>query len=87
MDAGAHQSAGSFNLQTAGRLICGKRFRGAVVLSASEEPGVLAVKLHADGSHGDILCGPTNPTNAAFGAISSQANTPRRVESGLRLVW
>jgi len=29
----------------------------------------------------------TNPTNAAFGTISSQANTPRRVESGLRLVW
>ncbi len=39
---------------------------GAVVMSASEEPGVLAVKLHADGSHGDILCGPTNPTNAAI---------------------
>jgi hypothetical protein len=29
----------------------------------------------------------TAPTNAAFGTISSQANTPRRVESGLRLVW
>jgi hypothetical protein len=29
----------------------------------------------------------TNPTNAAFGTISSQANTPRRVETGLRLVW
>ncbi|MGJ7918042.1 beta-ketoacyl-ACP synthase III [Massilia sp. LXY-6] len=39
---------------------------GAVVMSASEEPGVLAVKLHADGSHGHILCGPTNPTNAAI---------------------
>ena len=39
---------------------------GAVVLSASEEPGVLAVKLHADGSHGDILCGPANPTHAAL---------------------
>jgi 3-oxoacyl-[acyl-carrier-protein] synthase-3 len=39
---------------------------GAVVMSASNEPGVLAVKLHADGSHGDILCGPTNPTNAAI---------------------
>lgn len=36
---------------------------GAVVLSASEEPGVLAVKLHADGSHGGILCGPANPSN------------------------
>jgi len=39
---------------------------GAVVMSASEEPGVLAVKLHADGSHGHILCGPTNPSNAAI---------------------
>jgi len=39
---------------------------GAVVMSASEEPGVLAVKLHADGSHGNILCGPSNPTNAAI---------------------
>ncbi|MBS1858005.1 MAG: carboxypeptidase regulatory-like domain-containing protein [Acidobacteria bacterium] len=29
----------------------------------------------------------TNPTNSAFGTISSQANTPRRIESGLRLVW
>jgi len=38
---------------------------GAVVLAASEEPGVLAVKLHADGSHGDILCGPANPSNLA----------------------
>jgi len=39
---------------------------GAVVMTASDEPGVLAVKLHADGSYGDILCGPTNPTNAAI---------------------
>ncbi len=41
---------------------------GAVVLTASTEPGVLAVKLHADGSHGDILCGPSNPANAATSA-------------------
>jgi 3-oxoacyl-[acyl-carrier-protein] synthase-3 len=39
---------------------------GAVVMTASEEPGVLAVKLHADGSHGHILCGPVNPANAAI---------------------
>jgi 3-oxoacyl-[acyl-carrier-protein] synthase-3 len=39
---------------------------GAVVMTASQEPGVLAVKLHADGSHGDILCGPSNPTTAAL---------------------
>jgi 3-oxoacyl-[acyl-carrier-protein] synthase-3 len=43
---------------------------GAVVLSASEEPGVLAVKLHADGSHGHILCGPTNPSHAAIAGES-----------------
>jgi 3-oxoacyl-[acyl-carrier-protein] synthase-3 len=39
---------------------------GAVVMTASQEPGVLAVKLHADGSHGNILCGPSNPTTAAL---------------------
>jgi len=31
---------------------------GAIVMSASNEPGVLASKLHADGSHGHILCVP-----------------------------
>jgi 3-oxoacyl-[acyl-carrier-protein] synthase-3 len=31
---------------------------GAVVLSRSETPGVLATKLHADGSYADILCVP-----------------------------
>ncbi|RJG05793.1 ketoacyl-ACP synthase III [Noviherbaspirillum cavernae] len=31
---------------------------GAVVMTASREPGVLATKLHADGSHADILCIP-----------------------------
>jgi len=29
----------------------------------------------------------TNPTAAGFGTIGAQANTPRRIESGLRLVW
>ena len=43
---------------------------GAVVLSASEEPGVLAVKLHADGSHGHILSGPVNPSKAAIAGES-----------------
>jgi 3-oxoacyl-[acyl-carrier-protein] synthase-3 len=33
---------------------------GAVVLTASEQPGILASKLHADGSHVDILCVPGN---------------------------
>lgn len=31
---------------------------GAVVLSAADEPGVLATRLHADGRHADILCVP-----------------------------
>jgi 3-oxoacyl-[acyl-carrier-protein] synthase-3 len=31
---------------------------GAVVLAASDEPGILATKLHADGRHADILCVP-----------------------------
>ena len=33
---------------------------GAVVLSASEKPGVLASRLHSDGRHVDILCVPGN---------------------------
>jgi 3-oxoacyl-[acyl-carrier-protein] synthase-3 len=31
---------------------------GAVVLEASEKPGILAADLHADGKHKDILCVP-----------------------------
>lgn len=31
---------------------------GAVVLQASDEPGILACDLHADGSYNDILCVP-----------------------------
>ena len=33
---------------------------GAVILQASEEPGVLSSALHADGSYADILCTPGN---------------------------
>ncbi|MFZ6774752.1 beta-ketoacyl-ACP synthase III [Undibacterium sp. SXout7W] len=33
---------------------------GAIVMSRSEEPGVLATKLHADGSYAHILCVPGN---------------------------
>jgi 3-oxoacyl-[acyl-carrier-protein] synthase-3 len=40
---------------------------GAVVLTASEEPGILATKLHADGSHADIL---SIPGNLAGGAVA-----------------
>ncbi|MEO8158549.1 MAG: beta-ketoacyl-ACP synthase III [Betaproteobacteria bacterium] len=31
---------------------------GAVVVAASDKPGILAAKLHADGSHKDMLCVP-----------------------------
>lgn len=38
---------------------------GAVVLTASAEPGILATKLHADGSHGNILCVPGSVSGGA----------------------
>lgn len=38
---------------------------GAVVLTASNEPGILATKLHADGTHADILSIPPNPAGSA----------------------
>ena len=40
---------------------------GAIVLSASDQPGILATKLHADGRHADIL---SVPGNLAGGAIA-----------------
>lgn len=43
---------------------------GAMVLTASNEPGVLATKLHADGSHGDILC---IPGSVSGGAVEGSA--------------
>ncbi|RZI40166.1 ketoacyl-ACP synthase III [Herbaspirillum sp. HC18] len=39
---------------------------GAIVMSASSEPGILSTKLHADGSHGDILCVPGSITGGAI---------------------
>jgi 3-oxoacyl-[acyl-carrier-protein] synthase-3 len=38
---------------------------GAIVMTASNEPGVLATKLHADGSLADILSVPGNVSNGA----------------------
>jgi len=38
---------------------------GAVVLKASDEPGILATKLHADGSHSNILCIPGSMSSGA----------------------
>jgi len=40
---------------------------GAVVMAASEEPGILAAKLHADGSHAHIL---SIPGSLAGGAVA-----------------
>lgn len=39
---------------------------GAVVMTASSDPGVLASKLHADGRYADILCVPGNVSNGAL---------------------
>lgn len=52
---------------------------GAVVMSASEEPGILATRLHADGTHADILSIPGRPeggpaaANAGFLHMDGQA--------------
>jgi 3-oxoacyl-[acyl-carrier-protein] synthase III len=43
---------------------------GAIVLSASEEPGILATKLHADGRHADILSIPGNLSGGAVAGSS-----------------
>jgi 3-oxoacyl-[acyl-carrier-protein] synthase-3 len=37
---------------------------GAVVMTASAEPGILAARLHADGTHSDILSIPPNPAGS-----------------------
>jgi 3-oxoacyl-[acyl-carrier-protein] synthase-3 len=51
---------------------------GAVVLSASSEPGILATRLHADGRHSEILCVPGKPNGgvldgSAFLVMDGQA--------------
>ncbi len=51
---------------------------GAVVLEASDEPGILATRLHADGRHTDILCVPGTVnagvvTGSAFLTMDGQA--------------
>ncbi|SFI26892.1 3-oxoacyl-[acyl-carrier-protein] synthase-3 [Collimonas sp. OK307] len=43
---------------------------GAVVMTASSEPGILATKLHADGRHKDILC---VPGKVSAGAVEGSA--------------
>jgi 3-oxoacyl-[acyl-carrier-protein] synthase-3 len=43
---------------------------GAVILQASDEPGVLASALHADGSHAEILC---TPGHVSGGVVAGSA--------------
>lgn len=43
---------------------------GAIVLSASDEPGVLSTRLHSDGKYGDILC---MPGTVSHGALAGNA--------------
>jgi 3-oxoacyl-[acyl-carrier-protein] synthase-3 len=43
---------------------------GAVVLSQSDEPGILATRMHADGRHTDILC---VPGSVSAGAVAGTA--------------
>jgi 3-oxoacyl-[acyl-carrier-protein] synthase-3 len=43
---------------------------GAIVMTASQEPGILSCKLHADGRHSDIL---SIPGNVAGGAVAGSA--------------
>ena len=43
---------------------------GALILQASDEPGVLASALHADGSHADILC---TPGHVSGGVVAGSA--------------
>ena len=42
---------------------------GAVVLRASDTPGVLSSHLHADGSYADILCTPGSVKNGAVSGV------------------
>lgn len=43
---------------------------GAIVLTGSNEPGILATKVHADGKYGDILC---IPGSVSGGAVEGSA--------------
>lgn len=43
---------------------------GAIVLSASDKPGVLSTRLHSDGKYGDILC---MPGTVSHGALAGNA--------------
>jgi 3-oxoacyl-[acyl-carrier-protein] synthase-3 len=45
---------------------------GAVVLAASEQPGILSTHLHANGAHADLLFYPTGPSRRHHAGVSRQ---------------
>jgi 3-oxoacyl-[acyl-carrier-protein] synthase-3 len=45
---------------------------GAVVLGASEQPGILSTHLHANGAHADLLFYPTGPSRKHHDGVSRQ---------------
>ena len=42
---------------------------GAVILQASEEPGVLSTHIHSDGKYNELLCVPTGPGSTKSNAL------------------
>jgi 3-oxoacyl-[acyl-carrier-protein] synthase-3 len=55
---------------------------GAVVLEASDEPGILATELHADGRHAGILCVPGTVSGGRCWATPAQDGRPGGVQAG-----
>lgn len=45
---------------------------GAVVLAASEQPGILSTHLHANGAHADLLFYPTGPSRRHHPGVARQ---------------
>ena len=45
---------------------------GAVVLAASEQPGILSTHLHANGAHANLLFYPTGPSRRHHAGVSRQ---------------
>lgn len=63
---GAETFSRILNFQDRGTCVLFGDGAGAVVVGASDEPGILATAMHADGSHRDILCVPGRTDNGAL---------------------
>ena len=57
-----------------------EKVAGVVHLAAIPAPGQAA-------NHVTFAAPNISPTNAAFGTIASQSNSPRYIQLGARLVW